>query len=275
MSDKIKGSVKVSVRIPKNINKFIERTLDNSQFSSRSDFINNAIDYFSNHLKTLKSFELNLDRKPFSSMNESKIHLKLKNLAWSILYQMKCKSIEYEKAFIIERKRIILDVYGIGKNGERIAVECWVTCKGSEKKFKLIQKHFDHFIVLTPNDLIDFYEDLLNWHQHTLNNVSAKFKVPLVQTQRTEETTVEFIDANDRVGKELLPLKAIEKELLDGNMAIIKGVKMRTIEVLHKKLRQDLKNQIKEEFRIYSKTAVNNKGETVWLVELRKQNPHV
>jgi len=263
--------MKVSVRVPKNTIKSIDQMLGNDQFRSRSDFINCSLDYFINHLETLKLFELNLARKPLSSMSESKVHSKLKTLAWTILCQMGCKSVEYEKAFMLEGKRVILDVYGIGKSDERIAVECWVSCKNSEEKFKLIQKHFDHFIVLTPNDLIEFYEDMLAWHQHTLNNLSTRFKVPLIQTKPTAEATVEFIDTNERVGKELLPLKAIGKELLKGHIAVIKDVRVQTIEALHRKLRNNLKNKVEGKFKIYSKAAINNKGETVWLVELRKQ----
>ena len=271
MSDKslkAKKDVKLSIRVPREIVDFLLRK--EGEFKNRSDFVNQALVYFVHHLEVLQSFEGRVQRKRPSSMTETRLHQKLKHLGWSLLFGEGCTSIEYEKPIILEGQRMIVDVYGIGRNKEEIAVECWVSHKNDETKFKLIQKRFSRLIVLTPDDLIEHYEDLLEQYRSTLNNFSSRFKLPIIREKKMPETTVQFINGNQLVGGELLPFDAIKKELLRGNMALIKGLEAKTVWKLRGKLRDALANEVKGKFKIFEKYVVTSKGEAGHILELRR-----
>lgn len=193
MSDKNRKAVKLSVRVPKESIIFIQNR--GGQFKNRSDFVNQALDFFIEHLNILKSFEGRLERNHISSMSESRTHLKLKHLGWSVLDGMGCNPIDYEFPMILEGKRVKLDVHGIMSNGEHIAIECWASSKNDREKFELLKKHFNRLIVLTNDDLIEYYEDLLYWYEKNLNRLSTRFNVPIA---RSFEKPANFITETPR-----------------------------------------------------------------------------
>lgn len=180
---------KLSVRVPKAMIDFMDS--NKAQFKNRSQFTNQACDFFVEHLETLKSFQGRLGRRHGSSWNESRLHEKLKHLGWSLLEGMGCNSINYEFPILLEGKRVRLDVYGVLKTGEKIAVECWVSNKSKENKFRLIEKHFKQVITLTLEDLIEYYEDLIYWYETTLNNLSSQLNIPI--TRRRPEKSANFV----------------------------------------------------------------------------------
>lgn len=273
MSDKIERNIKLSVRVPKRNIDFLEK---NGSFKSRSDFVNEAIDYFICHLETLKCFEgVQSRRFSTSAAGESALHSKLKHLGIAILLGRGCAKVDEEKPFLIDGRRVEVDVYGIDRNGKEIAIECWVSSKTGEEKLRLLKKKFNEIIILTPNDLLEYFEDLLRSYQETVDTLSAKFtqfKMPIpeaIRMKTTSETKVDVVKENTRVGKQLLPIKAIKEELLKGNLAMVKGsLKGCTLEMVHAKLRLALKEDIKGKFKIFSKYIIDGKDEGV-LLELR------
>lgn len=258
--------MKLSVRVPREMLRFVKN--NDSPFRTKSDFVNKAIDYYTQHLNTLRTFEGRLHTKSAMAFSESRLHWKLKVLGWSLLVELGCRTLDYELPLILEGKQVRPDVYGETPKGERIAVECFVSSIDAEK-LRLLRKHLEKVIVLTPNDLIEHYEDTIHWYQETLKNISKQFRIPIIRTKPTAQTSVEFIETDEHVGNEILPFDAIKQELLKGNLAMIKDIKAETLSALHGKLREALKHEIKGKFKIYDK-MVYDKGEAARILELKR-----
>lgn len=266
MSEK---KVKISVRVPKDVETFIAKLIAEGYFRDKSEFFNRASEYLRMHMEAVRTFTR---EKMFWYKGESykvwegTLHKKLKDLAVAALHGMGCAKIVREGGVLIAGKRYQIDVSGVTKKGKKIAVECYVGAEDTEK-LNMLSGFFDEVFVLTPFDLIEWYESIIVSYKQTLNNISAKRDLPITGIFLTEPK-VAFIEASDKVGKQDIPYKQIKGALLKGDEVVLKDITVNTLEALHRRLREDLKIP-KGERRIFSSMHVDDKGKDYWILSLK------
>jgi len=261
---KMQGKVKISIRISKPLLDSIDNLIREGSFEHRTEFFNRAIDYFGSYLETLRSLEHRIGKVDNFDVSESKVHRRLKDLAFAILSSMGCVKLDHEVRILIYGKPFIIDALGVTQDGKKIAVECWVSRSDKREKLKNLQSYFDEVIILTPLDLVQWYEEAIISYQQTLENMSRRFNVPRVNISYNKPS-VDILENEELVGREILPYREIKEELMKGNDVLLKDMKSETIQALHAKLRNDFKAPQKK--RMFTSQLLIESGQAVWLLK--------
>lgn len=262
-------TVKISFRVPKDVEAFIKKLIAEGYFRDKSEFFNRASEYLRIRMEAVRTYtreKMLWYRGESYKVWESTLHKKLKDLAVAGLHGMGCMKIVREGGILIAGKRYQIDVYGITKKGKKIAVECYIGPEDTEKLNRL-KSFFDEVFVLTPFDLIEWYESIIVSYKQTLNNISSKRDLPFAGAF-VFAPKVADIETSDKVGKQTIPYKEIKEDLLKGNEVVLKDITVNTLEALHKQLRKDLKIP-KGERRIFSRQHIDDKGKDYWILSLK------
>jgi len=244
MSDKNGVECKVSLRINKEDLTLMDQLIKKNYFKNRSYFIRKAIQYFKHYLYIMG---LSKGERKWIWSNKNKsteglLHTKLKDFSFNILDAIGCKQIDFEESFLIEGKRYEVDVSGVTKEGKKTAVECEVTRPIDKTKLDDLIKYFDEVLIITPIDLIEYYEDTLISQKEAIELLTSikKTNIPLVSYSGKPPKINQIDEDGELIGRQKLPYKTIKDGLTRKTTIVIEGISMNTAESLRKRLELDI-----------------------------------
>lgn len=250
MSDKGKVEEKLSIRFEKEVVNQIDNLVKKGYFRSRSHFLRRAVNYFSHYLHLTgitrgKSYLIFGEK--ISEASESRLHNTLKDFGSALLENMGCNKIDVERTFLIEGKRFKVDVSGL-IGDKKIAVECWVSSKGDEERLDKLATYFDDLIILTPEDVIEWYEQMIINYKEAFEKVSSAFGKPLLIYDTSRLPKIEPLkEKTTSIAGEQIPYDSIMKEFQKKKEVVIEDISEYVATKLENKLKKELSCEIRKE----------------------------